>query len=68
MVRQGEEFLLTSEEMSDIRNFIRSSLEREWDHHTNRFICSEDEETGMKSMNPDMYEMAFNIGELLVGD
>ena len=52
---------LTQEELSNIQDFIRNSLSRAWDCHTDTYICSDSEEDGMKRMNPEMYEFAEQI-------
>lgn len=49
---------LTQEELNNIREFIDRSLDREWDHHTNIFICSDSWEDGKRKMNPEMYDLA----------
>lgn len=48
---------ITNEEAQDIAHFIRTALERDWDHHTNMFICRDAHEDGVKRMNPEMYEL-----------
>lgn len=65
MRRQGEEFLLSEEELSDIKEFIRNSLARRWDHRIDHYICDDSEEDGMKRIDPVMYQMAEDIVELL---
>ncbi len=49
-------FIFTEEEASDIADFIDNTLDREWDHHTDRYICSDKLEDGKRRMNPHMYE------------
>jgi len=52
------EIILTNEEIEDIRYFISSNLDRQWDHHTDKFICTDKWEDGMRRMDPKMYDMA----------
>ena len=56
-----DEIILTQAEINDIQYFIRESLYRDWDHHTNNFICSDSTEDGMKRMNPEMYDLASKL-------
>lgn len=48
---------LTQAELDDIQAFIYRALDREWDDHTNRFICSDAWHDGMRRMNPEMYNL-----------
>ena len=50
--------VITEKEAADIAEFIRSSLDREWDQHTNTFICNDKWEDGMRRMNPEMYDLS----------
>lgn len=52
---------ITNEEAQDIADFIRTALERDWDHHTNIYICRDKHEDGVKRMNPEMYELMQNL-------
>lgn len=52
------EIALTQEELDNIRSFIDNSLDREWDRHTDIFICEDPWEAGKRRMNPEMYDMA----------
>ncbi len=59
MRRTGENSIeLTQEELDSIQQFIDSSLDRQWDNHTNTFICTDSWEDGKRRMNPEMYDMA----------
>jgi hypothetical protein len=49
---------LTQEELDNIREFIDSSLDHEWDRYTDIFICTDKWEDGKRSMNPEMYDMS----------
>ena len=49
---------LTQEELDNIREFINSSLDREWDRYTDNFICTDKWEDGKRRMNPEMYDMS----------
>ena len=55
---------LTQSELYDIRHFIRSSLDKEWDRYTDIYICSDKWEEGMRRMNPEMYDMAEEMSKL----
>ena len=48
--------ILTPEEADEIMDFIDTTLWREWDHYTDRYICTDDEETGKRRMNKEMYD------------
>ena len=52
---------LTQSELNDIRDFIWYSLELKWDRYTDKFICSDTLEDGMRRMNPEMYDFANKI-------
>ena len=47
---------ITQGELDDIREFIRSSLDRQWDRHTDTHICTDSWENGMRRMDPEMYD------------
>lgn len=49
---------ITQEELDNIRFFIDQALDRDWDRHTDNFICSESWEDGKRRMNREMYDMA----------
>ena len=53
------EIVLAQDELESIREFIRITLAREWDDHTNRFHdCEEAYEEGLRRMDPGMYDIA----------
>ncbi len=53
------EIVLTNEELENIREFIRSTLRYDWDHHTSLYYgCKETDEEGMSRMDPEMYNMS----------
>lgn len=56
--------VITEQEASSIAEFIRSSLDREWDQHTNTFICTDKWEDGMRRMNPKMYDLSEQLNLL----
>jgi hypothetical protein len=57
------EIILSNEELDSIREFIRSTLDSDWDQHTNRFYgCKETNEEGMRRMGPTMYDIANEMG------
>lgn len=47
--------ILTPEEANEIMDFIDTTLWREWDRYTGRYICSDDEETRTRRMNKEMH-------------
>lgn len=49
---------LSQDELTDLRHFIDSMLDREWDIYTDTFICKDSWEEGKRRMNPKMYDMA----------
>ena len=49
---------LTQQELDNIREFIRNSLDSQWDRYTDNVICTDAWEDGMRRMNPTMYDMA----------
>jgi hypothetical protein len=65
MRKQGEDFILTEGEFSNLREFIRNTLERAWDRHTDHYLCSDSLEAGMERMDPEMYKIADDMLELL---
>lgn len=58
--------ILTPEEAGEIMEFIDFSLSREWDHYTDRYICSYDVETGKRMMNKEMYDFRERMLELML--
>lgn len=59
MIRIDENTVsLSNEELESIRSFIDRSLESDWDHHTNIYICSDNYEDGKRRMDPEMYDLA----------
>jgi len=52
---------LTQEELDNLRDFIRDSLHREWDHYTDHHLTKTSWEDGMRRMNPEMYDFANQI-------
>lgn len=56
---------LTQDEIDNIRTFIDSALDRDWDHHTDHYICENTTwEQGKRRMDPEMYDMAEQLGSL----
>lgn len=53
---------LTNDELIDLRDFIRSALDSDWDRYTDSYICHESWEEGMRRMNEKMYDMAEQMG------
>lgn len=49
---------LTQEELNSIQSFIELSLDRQWDNHTNNYICTCSWEEGKRKMDPEMYDLA----------
>ncbi len=50
---------ITNEELRDIADFIRNSLDRYWDHYTDTYCMKGISwEDGMRRMNPEMYDLA----------
>lgn len=59
------EVAITKEELQDLCDFIDGSLERDWDRHTDNFICEDPIEVGKSRMNPVMYAMCQKMQELV---
>ena len=55
---------ITQDELDSIQWFIRTALDRAWDHHTDTYICEDSREDGMRRMNPEMYDMAEEMGAI----
>lgn len=53
---------ITDDELTDIRDFIRRTLDSDWDHYTDTYICRDSWEEGMRRMNPRMYDMSEQMG------
>ena len=49
---------ISQEELDNIREFIETTLSISWDHYTDQVICSLDRASGMREMDPSMYDMA----------
>jgi hypothetical protein len=58
------EIIISQEEANDIYFFIRSSLDRQWDRHTDHYICNDSWEDGMRRMDPEMYDFAEQLNSL----
>lgn len=57
---------LSVSEISEICDFIESSLESQWDRYTDVYIMSGYTlEEGMRRMNPRMYDMLMNLREMI---
>lgn len=59
-----EKVEISKEQLENIIWFIRSSLESEWDSYTDRFICSDPHEVGVRRMNPQMYDLMVELENL----
>ena len=56
---------LTQQELDDIREFIRFTLNRTWDRHANNcYFGNDDLEEGMRRMDPEMYDLANKMGTI----
>jgi hypothetical protein len=54
-----DEIVVTQAELDNIREFIRSTLNHDWDNYTSNYICpGVSDEDGMRRMDPAMYDMA----------
>ena len=62
-----DKFEVSKDELEDLIYFIRSSLETEWSHHTDTYICSDKYEDGVRRMNPYMYDLAIRLEGVLNG-
>lgn len=50
---------ITNEELNDIKEFIRHSLDMSWDQYTDIYCMQGISwEDGMRRMNPGMYDLA----------
>jgi hypothetical protein len=59
------EIALTQKELDDIQSFIRSALRSDWDGYTSNYICpGVTDEAGMRRMDPEMYDMANEMGTI----
>lgn len=59
--------ILTPDEASDFACFIDHTLDREWDRHTDTYLCGDTTlEEGRRRMNPEMYEYHAKLTELLL--
>ena len=53
------EIVITQTELDNIRDFIRSALDHDWDQHTSNYLCpGVSNEDGMCRMDPEMYDTA----------
>ena len=65
MKKQGNDYILTEEEINEYRDFISSTLYSEWDSYTSNYICrGVSSEEGKRRMNPEMYEIMETIDSL----
>lgn len=56
-IDENGNLILTPEEVGDIVDFIDHTLDRQWDHYTDRYICEGVSwEDGKRRMNPEMYD------------
>lgn len=50
------EIILSVEEATRVTDFIDSQLAREWDRYTDNVITRESHVTGVRRMDPEMYD------------
>jgi hypothetical protein len=60
-----ERVSLTFSETQSIINFILYSLENEWDQYTDRYITEKPDSEGIRSMNPEMYDLSMDLQKRL---
>ena len=66
-IDENGNIILTPEEAGDIADFIDHTLDRQWDHHTDHYICEGVSwEAGKRRMNPEMYDFRENLQNLLL--
>lgn len=49
---------ISNEEAERIYELLRNFMSRAWDHHTDRVIETQSEESGMEYLCPDAYRIA----------
>lgn len=49
---------LTNDEAVELYELLREFMYRDWDRYTDKFICTDSLEDGMKRLNPAAYEIA----------
>jgi len=56
---------LTQQELDEIRDFIRMTLDRDYDRHTSQYYGSKRTwEEGLRYMDPQMYDFAEQIAAI----
>lgn len=65
MRRLVDGIALTLEEAAEIASFINMALESDWDRYTDHVITRESHETGVRRMNPELYDMAQELYKIL---
>ncbi len=60
-----ERVSLSFDETQAIINFIMFSLENEWEQYTDRYITEEPDSEGIRSMNPEMYDLSMDLQKRL---
>jgi integrase len=58
------EVALTEEEISEITDFVRNALHREWDSYTDKFLTKTNLEDGLRLMDPNMYDFVEQLSKL----
>lgn len=57
------------EKLETLLDFIDRALSRQWDHHTDMYLCPDVSwENGKRSMDPDMYDLAEELRKELWQD
>ena len=65
---QDHTITFSEEEISNMYEFIRNSLDSQWDRYTDNFICTGKWEDGMRRMNPEMYDFAEKLMSIQEGE
>lgn len=55
---------ISNEEAERIYELLRRFMSQEWDHHTDRVIETQSEESGMEYLNPDAYRIANELSTI----
>lgn len=59
-----DSIVISNEEAAQLYEILRHFMSREWDHHTDRVIETQSEESGMEYLNPDAYRIANELSTI----
>jgi hypothetical protein len=57
MSQDQDTITITKEQLDQLLSYSWSALEREWDAHTSKYICTDTCDEGMRRMDQKIYDL-----------